>query len=222
MLIGKTGHNKLHAVFVQHAIAENVELKRAHNADDGFLHAKGGVLEYLNGALPGNLLNSLDKLLALHGVLGAGGHKVLRLKGGNAGKTEFFPRHGYGVANGKNARVKNADYVAGVCLLDDFALRRHNVLGLRKAHFLVALNVVNLGVALKFAGTDAHKGKPVAVRLVHVRLNFEYEGGKIVRKGVDFSAVRNARSGGRSHAKKFVKKRLHAEIGQCGTKENRA
>jgi hypothetical protein len=45
-------------------------------------------------------------------------------------------------------------------------------------------------VGVKFAGADTHKGDSVPVRLVHVRLDFKDEGGKIILHGVNQSDVR--------------------------------
>ena len=111
----------------------------------------------------------------------------------------------------ENAGVEHADDIARVGLVDDLALLCHELLRLRQAQLAVALHMVYLGLALKFAGADAHEGQPVAVRFVHVRLNFEHKGGKIGRECVDHTAIRNPRQRRRRHVEEGLQKRLDAE-----------
>ena len=117
--------------------------------------------------------------------------------------------------------IKHADDVARVGFLDDLTRRRHQLLRLGKAHFLVALHVIIFAVALKLAGADAHKRQPVAVGLVHVRLNFEDERREIWIERVDLAAVGHTRQGRRRHAEEFLEERLHTEIRQRRAEEYR-
>ncbi len=130
MVIGKARHIQVHAILVFHPVLEHVELQRAHHAHDDLLQTCAGDLEDLDGALLSDLLGALDKLLALHGVLGGDPHEVLGLKGGDAGELEFLSRHRHRVADGEDAGVKHADDVPGVGLVDDLPLRGHHLLGL--------------------------------------------------------------------------------------------
>ena len=221
MLIGQAVHPQFHAVLVFHAVLEHVELQRAHHADHHVLKAGVGDLEDLDRALLGNLLDALDELLALHRVLGRDGHKMLRLEGGYAGIAELFARHGDGVADREQARIKHADDVAGVGLVDDLALRRHHGLRLGKAHLLAALHVVILGVALKLARANAHEGQTVTMRLVHVGLDLEDKGGKLRREHVYLPAVRHARQRRRGHLQEMLQEGLHAEVGQRRAEKHR-
>ena len=142
-------------------------------------------------------------------------------KGGDAGIFELLPRNGDGIADGENARVKHADDVPGVGFVHDFPFGGHQLLGLRKTHFLIALDVEIFRVPLEFAGADAHEGQTVPVRLVHVRLNLEDEGGEIRAEGVDHAAVGGAGEGRRRQLQERFQKRLNAEIGQRGAEEHR-
>ena len=145
---------------------------------------------------------------------------MLRREGRDAAEFELFARYGDGIADGENAGVEHADDIARVGLVDDLALGGHELLRLRQAHFLAALHMIIFCVALELAGADAHEGQPVAVGLVHVRLNFEDERGKVRAERVDHAAVRFARQGARRHAQKFLQKRLYAEIGQGRAEEH--
>ena len=200
LLIGQVIHPQFHPIFIFHPVLEHIELQHAHHAYDHFLHAGARNLEDLNGALLGNLLSALHKLLALHGVPGRDPGEMLRGKGGDAGKFEFLPGDGDGVANGEDARVKHADDVPGVGLLHDFPLGCHELLRLAQSHFFITLDVENLGLPLVFAGADPQESQPVPVGLVHVGLDLEDEGGKVRGKGVHQPAVRYPGGGGRGQA----------------------
>ena len=77
-----------------------------------------------------------------------------------------------------------------------------------------------LGVALELARADAHEGEAVAVRLVHVGLNFKDEGGKIGGVDVYLAGVAHARQRRRGHLKESVQKRLNAEVGERAAEEH--
>ena len=81
--------------------------------------------------------------------------------------------------------------------------------------------MIIFAVALKLAGADAHKRQPVAVGLVHVRLNFEDERREIWIKRVDLTAVGHTRQGRRRHAEELLEERLHAEVRQRRAEEYR-
>ena len=196
-------------------------MQRTHDAHDDLLKAGAGDLENLDGALLRDLLGALDELLALHGILGGYPAEMLGGKGGDAGIFELLPRNGDGIADGENARVKHADDVPGVGFVHDLPFGGHQLLGLGKAHFLIALNVEIFRVPLELAGADAHEGQTVPVRLVHIRLNLEDEGGEIRAEGVDHAAVGGAREGRRRQLQERFQKRLDAEIGQRGAEEHR-
>ena len=147
---------------------------------------------------------------------------MLRGKGRDAGEAEFLPRDGDGIADGEDARVEHADDIPSVGLVDDLPLLGHQLLRLRQAHFLAALDMVILPVPLEFAGADAQEGQPVPVGLVHIGLNFKDEGGKLRLEDVDRPAVGGScqRRGGQ--AQEFLQKRLDAEIRQRGAEEHGA
>ena len=221
MLVGQALHPQLHAVLAAHTVLEDVELQRTHDADDDLLHTGARHLEDLNSALLGDLLGALDKLLALHGVLGADPGEVLRGEGGDTGEAELLPGHTDRVADGENAGIEDADDIPGVGLFDDFALLGHQLLGLGEAHFLIALDVEILLIPLELAGADSHKGQPVPVGLVHIGLDFEDEGREARVEGVDDAAVGLPGQGRRRHAEELLQEGLHAEVGQSRAEEHR-
>ena len=212
MLVRQTAHAKLNAVLAFHAVGKHVELQCADHADHDVLKAGIRQPEDLDRALLCDLLDALDELLALHRILGGDGHEVLRLKGRDTGISELFARHGDRVADGEDAGVEHADDVAGVGFVHDLALGRHHGLRLGKTHLLAGLHVVILRVALKPARADAQKGKAVAVRFIHIRLDLKDERGEIGGEHIHLAGVGNAGKGSGGHFEEALKKRLNAEV----------
>ena len=196
-------------------------MQRTDHAHNDLLHAGIRQFEDLDRALLCDLLRTLDELLALHRVFGAHAREVFGRKGRDAAELEFLAWRADGVADRENAGVKDTDDVSRVRLVDDFALGGHQLLRLGKAHFFVSLHVIIFRVALELARADAHKGKPVSVRLVHVCLNLENERRKIGAERIDQAAVGHARQRARGHAQKLFEERLHAEVRECRAKEHR-
>ena len=221
VLIRKSLHPKIDAVLRLHPVLEHVKLQRADDAHDDLLHAGIRQLEDLDGALLRDLLGALDELLALHRVARADAGEMLRREGRDAAEAELLPRRADGVSDGENAGVEHADDVARVGLVHDLALRGHELLRLRQAHFLVALNVIILRVALEFTRADAHERQTVAVGLVHIRLDLKDEGGEVGAERVNDAAVGLACQRARRHAQKLLQKRLDAEIRERGAEEHR-
>ena len=100
---------------------------------------------------------------------------MLRGKGRYRLKLELFLGVADRVADSEDSRVKHADDVTCVCLVDYLSLLCHDLLRLRKTHLFVALNVQNVHFLIELARAYAQEGDPVAVCLVHIRLNFEHE-----------------------------------------------
>ena len=198
---------------------EHIKLQCTHNANDHFFHTGIGHLEDLDGTFLCDLFRTLDKLLALHGVLGTDTAEMLRGKGGDTGVQKLLSGHCDGVANGKNARVKHADHVAGIGFLYDFPLRSHQLLGLRKTHLSAALHMVVFRVTLEFARADPHKGQPVPVSLVHIGLDLKHESRKIRIKGIHNTAVSSAGQGRGRQLQESLQERLNAEVRQCRAEE---
>ena len=96
----------------------------------------------------------------------------------------FFFAGAQGVADGEDARVKQADDIARVGLIHDGAVLRHQLGAGGQLDVLALLHVVSLHAALELAGADAHKGDAITVGLVHVGLDLEDEGRELVAAGV--------------------------------------
>ena len=221
VLIGQYIQADIHVVLVFQTEFQNVKLKDAYNAHDDFLHAAAVFLENLYGSLLCDLLNSLYKLFPFHGIQKRHTGKMLRRKGRDSLKAEFLSGGAYGVADGKEPGIENADDIAGICLRYHVSVVGHHLLGLQKPHFSVALHMVDFFVGIKFSGADPHKSNPVAVVFVHVGLNFEHKGGKIRIRRVDQSAVRHPGKGRTGHFQEVLQEGFYAEIGQCRPEENR-
>ena len=208
-------------VLVLEAVLQHLELQHADRADDDLLHAAVRLVEDLDGALLRDLGDTLDKLLAFHGVHLRDDGKMLRRKRGDTLEAHAQLRVADRVADGEDAGVEHTDDVAGVGLIDDRALLRHELLRLRKLERLAALHVQVLMVALELARADAHEGDAVAVGLIHVRLNFEHECGKRRLHRVDHAVSRRARQRRHRHVQEVFQKRLDAEIRQRGAEKHR-
>ena len=116
--------------------------------------------------------------------------------------------------------VEQADDVACPCLLHRFTLIRHELLGLLERHDLVSAGMPHFHALFKGTGNNPHKGEPIPVSRVHVRLDLEDETGKIRffrpdDSGVAFPGQRRGREG-----QEPVQERLHTEVGNSGTKEH--
>jgi len=149
---------------------------------------------------------------------------VLRGEGGDARELDLLFAGAQGIADGEDARVKQADDVAGVGLVHDGAILRHQLGAGGQLDVLALLHMVGLHAALELARADAHKGNTVAVGLVHVGLNFKDESGELVPAGVHRLAGQAVHAGqrGRGEPQEVFKEGLHAEVGQCRAEEHRA
>ena len=145
---------------------------------------------------------------------------MLGCEDGNPLEADLLPLLANGVADRENAGVEDADDVAGVRLVDHLALRRHHLLRLGKAETLVPLHVIVFFRAVESARADAHESDTVAVRLVHVRLNLEDEGGKSVVERVDGHVLRTAGEGCRRHFQKMLEEGFHTEVVERGAEED--
>ncbi len=108
------------------------------------------------------------------------------------------------VADGKDTGIEQADDVARVSFLNNLAVLRHQMLRLGKLDLAPALHMVDLHALFEFSGADADKRDAVAVRLVHIGLNFEDERGKIRVERIDDTLIRFARKRRGRHAQEFL------------------
>ena len=147
---------------------------------------------------------------------------MLRGKGGDTLKGKPLRGGGQGVSDGEDARVKDADDVPRIGVLDNFPLAGHHLLGLGEAHLPPALDMMDLHARVKFAGADAHEGDPVPVGLVHIGLYLEHKGREIrLLHGVNIPPVGFPWKRGGCHVKEVLQECLHAEVGQGGAEEYR-
>ena len=99
-------------------------------------------------------------------------------------------------------------------------LLRHELLRLGELDALAAGRMPHGHAPFEHAGAHAHKGQPVAVRGVHIRLDFEDEARELLVLRVDGPRVRHARGGRARIGKKAVQERLDAEIVARRTEEH--
>ena len=138
------------------------------------------LVEDLDRAFLGNLHDALFKLFALHGVDAFHRSKVFRSEARDSFVADVHPFFAYGVSDGKDPGIEHADDISRKGLINDGAVRSHELLRLGQAKSLCPLYVVVFPVSLEASGADAHKGNAVTVCLVHICLNLENKGRKRV------------------------------------------
>ena len=199
---------------------EHLELQHADHADDDLLKADARALEGLDGALLGELHHALDELLALEAVHAGDAREELRRKDRDA-RVAQLSAGGQRVAQREDARVEQADDVAGVGVFHGLALVGHELLRLLELDRLVGAAVPDGHALGEHARADAHERQPVAVGGVHVRLNLEDEAGEVRvgrLHGAHIALVRGGRGGVFEEA---GEERLHAEVGDGRAEEHR-
>ena len=110
---------------------------------------------------------------------------MLRSEGRDTLKLELLIGRTERVTDGENTRIKNADDISGISLVNDLTALSHQLLRLGQTDLLTALNMVDFHSGLELTGTDAHECDTVTVRLIHIRLDLKYEGGEILSERVD-------------------------------------
>ena len=121
-----------------------------------------------------------------------------------------------GVANGENARVKQADDIARPGFVHNGTVLRHQLCAGGQLDVFALLHMEGIHAALKLARANAHKGNAVTVGFVHVGLNFKHECAEILAGGVNRIAGFNihAGQGRRGEAQKVGQEGLHAKVGK--------
>ena len=118
---------------------------------------------------------------------------MLRSEGRDTLKLELLVGRTERVTDGKNTRIKDADDISGISLVNDLTALSHQLLRLGQTDLLAALDMVYFHSGLKFTGTDAHESDTVTVRLIHIRLDLKYEGGEIRSERIDHAVCRSSR-----------------------------
>ena len=93
------------------------------------------------------------------------------MKVGIGSKLSFAPT----VSVSPISKVVDADHVSGATALHDRPLLRHERGGVREPDLLAGPHVEDLHAAFEPPRADAEKRQAISVRLVHVRLDLEYE-----------------------------------------------
>ena len=165
----------LNAVFIEQTVLQNVELKDTDNAHDDLFHTGVVFLEDLDGTFLGNLGDTFDELLTLHGIYLTNLGKMLRCESRNTFKGEFLAGCADGISDGENTRIKDTDDIPGIGFADNLTFLSHQLLRLGKTELLLALHMINFLVSVKLAGTDTHESNSVTVCFVHIGLDLEYK-----------------------------------------------
>ena len=220
----KRQHRQQHvdAVLAFQSILKNFKLQSADGADDIGFGSRADLIEQLNGALLRQLLDALDELLAFESVLRLNARKLLGREHGEVFKLEFMSGVGQGVADAEHARVEEPDDISRERFIDDLTVLSEELLRLSELDQLVGRRVPNLHIALEFARADSDECQPIPMRGIHIRLDFEDEGGELLIGRLDDAVGANARSGRRSESEIFFQEIADAEVGHGGTEEYRS
>ena len=223
VLIRQALQPDIDVVLVFQPVLKHFKLQNADHADDDLLHAGAEIAEDLDRAFLRDLLHPLDKLLALHCIdLGHPG-EMLGREGRDAGKPHLVLLVAQRIPDREDARVEQADDVAGVGLGHNRAVVGHQARAGRKLDVFALLHMERLHAALKLARADSQKRDAVAVVLVHVGLDFEDKAGKILarrRHGLSGVGV-GAGQRRRGQPQELFQERLNAKVGQRRPEEHR-
>ena len=102
--------------------------------------------------------------------------------------------------------------IAGVGIIDGFAIARKKPLRVAKPHAFAAARVEHIHIALEFSRDNAHEGHAVAVLGIHVGLNLKNKGGKLLRRRIDREPVAFARQRRRCQLKETIEQHLHTKV----------
>ena len=176
MLIWKCFKADIYIILILQTIFQDIKLKDTYNAHDDLFHTGIKLLEYLDRTFLSDLVDTFYKLFSLHGIDLTYTCKMLRCESRDSFKSKFLSRRTDRISNGKDTRIKDTDDISCISLVHNMAGFRHHLLRLKKAHFLVTLNMINFLGRVKLAGTDPHKCDTVSVSLVHICLDLKYKG----------------------------------------------
>ena len=210
--------NRLDLILVLQAIGDHIELKLAHRAHNQVrgVHQR----KHLRGALLRELLQTLLKLLGLHGITQANAAKQFRRKVRDTGETEGFTV-GKGVADLNRAVVVQADDITRQGALHEHALAGLEAQRIGDFHMLARAHMAHLHTFFIATRTDAQKRDAVAMARVHVRLNLEHKAGERGLGGGDAALLRRPALRRRRPIHEVVEHLAHAEVGQRGAEKYR-
>ena len=198
---------------------ENFELENTDHAHDVGLGTDARLLVELDGTFLGELLDTFQELLSLHGVLRLYAGEVLRREDRDVCETEVLRGCGHGIADAEDARVEKTDDVSGIGVFNDRSVLRHELLRLGECDLLSGSHMLDGHSFFEFAGADAHEGHSVSVVWVHVCLDLENESGEevFIRRDHTFGGLVGLRS--RCDLEELFKERLDAEVRDRGSEE---
>ena len=145
--------------------------------------------------------------------------EVLGREDGKAGKTNAFSL-GEGVADAHRAVVGNADDVAGMGVLGDFAVPGHEEDRAAHHDVLAGAHLVQLHAPVEMARAHAEEGDAVAVVAVHVGLDLEYEPGDGGLPRLDDANVGRVRARFRGVLRQQLEQGVHAVTAQRAAEDD--
>ncbi len=146
--------------------------------------------------------------------------EMLRRKMGDARKLQrFFLREG--IAHFDGAVIVDPDDVSRVGRFDIGPVLRHENRGVGQGNLLVDAVMKHAHAPLELARADSHKRDAVAVRRIHVGLDFKNKSGKILFARINLPRGRGTGNGRRSDFHKGVEQFPDAEIIDGAAEKNR-
>ena len=136
----------------------------------------------------------------------------------NASEIDLFAV-GQGIADAEQARIVDANDVAGPGVVDDFLILREERRRSSEANFAAGTHVENLFATSKATRANAQECRTVAVFRVHVRLNLEDECAEGIFIGAHRALVGFAHHRGRRKLGKSIQQLTHTEVVHRRTEE---
>ena len=129
------------------------------------------------------------------------------------------PGHRNSVADGKRARIDDADNISWISEIERGSFSCHHPMRARKADFFSQPMMLDDEIPFKASRTDPDKGHAVAMASVHIGLEFEHIAAKggftgSISISVPSSRVGHTAMGAGSQMDKGIKKGLDPEIGK--------
>ena len=157
MLIRQVFADDLNVILVLQTVLEHLKLQHADNADDNRFHTGIRLAEDLDGALLGDLLDTLDELLALERVFW---RTTANSSGANVGMPEnthlCLGSHTVSpMENTPGSKIPIISPAYASSTMERSSCTQ--LLRCGKHHLLAGLNVQHVLTALKLAGADTHE-----------------------------------------------------------------
>src|SRR5690554_1613654 len=210
----------LRPVFMLESVGEHLELKLTDDAAQRILFAPG-LSKELNGPLLGELMNAFLELLPLQRIKELDAAEMF----GTEARNGVEAHRSLGrerIADTEEPWIEEPDDIASVRFMNRLAILREELLGAIQTDLLAEPEMMHPHPAFKFSRANACEGDAIAMRRIHIGLDFEDERAEAIVAWGDDEIARCKAFGWRlREVFKLTKEGLHAEIRKRASKEDR-